>query len=109
MLELEEFNPAKGDYSAEIERVGSAVIGDILAFDGGVELYAKTLDGLDTGFTEWSGSDPDRRKVVADLRQQVDAACKQLPESEAVSTFCREFLPAANLTGELPRNNATPG
>ena len=38
--------------TAEIQRVSSAIIGDILEFDDGVELYAKSLARLSSALEE---------------------------------------------------------
>ena len=94
--------------SAEVERVVAALISDILAFDDGVELYTKTLEGLNESLEEWSAGDDNRLMVVAALREQVDAACTSLPESEAAATFCHDFLRIAEQDSQSLEDSSSP-
>ena len=92
LLRLLEQTP---ENTAEIQRVGSAVIGEILDFNDGVEIYAKSLDRLNTALEEWSSEDAQRIAVLSALRQQVNTACTALPKDDSVSAFCDSFLRVA--------------
>ena len=89
--------------TAEIQRVGSAILADILAFEDGVEIFARSLDGLNSDLEEWSSEDAQRLAVVSALRQQVDTACTALPDDDTVAEFCDSFLRVAKNTQEEQR------
>jgi hypothetical protein len=102
LLRLLEQTP---ENTAEVQRVGSAVIGEILDSQDGIEIYTRSLDRLNTAVKEWSSDDAQRLAVLSALRQQVDTACTTLPDDDTVAEFCASFLRVAKNTQEKQRVN----
>jgi len=100
LLRLLEQTP---ENTAEVQRVGSAVIGEILDSQDGIEIYTRSLDKLNTALEQWSSDDAQRLAVLSALRQQVDTACTALPDGDTVAEFCASFLRVAKNTQEEQR------
>jgi hypothetical protein len=78
------------DDTAKIEKVGSAVLGEL---DGPNRVHRRTLsrlNRLDKALREWN-STPARAAVVAKFRTRVAQACAKSPGDVAVESGCRGF------------------
>ncbi len=78
------------DDAAKIDTVGKAVMAEL---DGPNRVHRRTLSRLkrlNAALAEWNNS-PARAAVVANLRNQLLAACAKSPGDSAVSTGCNDF------------------
>jgi len=86
------------DDTAQIEKVGVAVIGEL---DGPNRIHRRTLarlTRLDKALAEWN-TVPQRAVVVAKFRNQVSVACAKTPGDAAVQSGCSSFGNTVAATG----------
>ncbi|RLQ20682.1 DUF255 domain-containing protein [Seongchinamella sediminis] len=70
------------EQSEEVQRAVSLWLSELAAQPYGIEVYANSLERLNTRLGEWSEEDPARGEVVAGLRSELAGHCAQCqPES----------------------------